>query len=115
MNMNNISIARLQMIANGAMATFPNEGAWMINAQKRQAVCLLALDPKTWEEALMASFLSEVMADDHDWSLEEAIRLMNGGVGSFDWDQSKKEWWQKLRASEADDLAAEYALDHDDD
>jgi hypothetical protein len=110
MNMNNIT--RLQMIANGAMATFPNEGAWMVNAQKRQAVCLLALNPETWEDALMASFMSEVMADTHDWSLEEAVRIMNGGVGNLDWDRTKKEWWQKLRASEADDLADEFALDH---
>ena len=100
MNMNNISISRLQAISNGAMATFPNEGAWMVSAQKRQAVCLLALNPESWEEALMASFLSEVMADTYQWDLAEAVRLTNGGVGNLDWDRTKKEWWQKLRASE---------------
>lgn len=101
MNMNNISISRLQAISNGAMATFPNEGAWMVSAQKRQAICLLALNPETWEEALVASFLSEVMSDTYQWDLAEAVRLTNGGVGNLDWDRSKKEWWTKLRESEA--------------
>ena len=112
MNMNNITVARLRLIANGAMATFPNEGAWMVSAQKRQAMCLLALNPESWEDALMASFLSEVMADTYNWSMEEAIRIMNGGVGNLHWDRTKKEWWQKLRASiEIEDPTPSWAFE----
>lgn len=109
MNITNTTAECLNAIANGAMATFPNVGAWMINAQKRQAACLLALNPETWEDTLKASFLSEVMADTYCWSHAEALRIVNGHVATWNWDTTKALWWKALRSSEADPLDYEEA------
>lgn len=101
MNIINITVQTLEAIANGAMATYPNVGAWMVNAQKRQAMCLLALNASDWEDSLRASFLSEVMADTHQWDLATALSIVNSYAHSWDWDNTKKAWWQELRESEA--------------
>ena len=96
MNMNTMTAARLINISIGAHATHPNEGAWMINAKKREALCLLALDASTWEEALRAEFLSQVMADTTEWPMDWALQISETHKG-FDWDTTIKEWWTALR------------------